>query len=78
MCIDALHAVHEVMSGHTRKCMSCGSGIIHGKASKKNLNTKSTKESELVAVSKYVPYKFHMLNIFLGQGCALHKNSMYQ
>ena len=58
--------------------MSCGVGIIHGKASKHKLNTKSTTESEVVAVSEYVPYKIHMINIFLGQGYALHKKFLYQ
>ena len=30
-------------------------------------------ESEVVVVSEYVTYKFHMDNIFLGQGYFLHK-----
>ena len=32
--VDASHAVHEEMRGHTLGCMSCVVGIIHGKASK--------------------------------------------
>ena len=47
--------------------MSYGVGIIHGKASKQKLNKKSTTESEVIAVSEYVPYKIHMINIFWGQ-----------
>ena len=35
-------------------------------------------KSEVVAVSEYVPYKIHMLNIFLGQGYALHKHILYE
>ena len=58
--------------------MSCIFGIIHGKASKQNLNTKSTTESEVVAASKYVPYKIHIVNVFLGKGYALHKRVLYQ
>ena len=62
--VDASHAVHEDMRGHTGVCMSFGVGIIHGKASKQKLNTKSTTESEVVSVSEYVPYKIHMINFF--------------
>ena len=63
-CVDASYVVHEDMRGHTGGCMSCGFGIIHGKESKQKLNTKSTTESEVVAVSEYVPYKIHMINFF--------------
>ena len=58
--------------------MSCGVGIIQGKASKQKVKSKSTTESEVVAISEYMPYKIHMINIFLGQGYALHKNDLYQ
>ena len=40
--VDASHAVHEYMRGHTRGCTYHGVGIIHDNASKKKLNTKST------------------------------------
>ena len=53
--VDAFHAVHENIRGHTGGCMSCGVGIIHGKASKQKLNKKSTTESVVVAVSEYAP-----------------------
>ena len=35
-------------------------------------NTESTTESEGVAVSEYVPYKIHMINIFLGGKAMLY------
>ena len=57
--------------------MSCGVGIIHGKASLQNFNTKRTTESEMDVVSDYVPYKIHMIS-FLGQGYALNKKVLYQ
>ena len=59
------------MRGHTFGYMSFSVGIIHVKSSKHNLNTKIAMESELVSFSEYVPYKIHMINIFLGQGHAL-------
>ena len=58
--------------------MPCGVGIIHGKESTQKMNRKITTESEVVAVSEYVPYTIHMINIFLGQGYALQKNIFYQ
>ena len=68
-----MHVVHEATRGHIGRCVSCGVGIIHGKASKQKLNKKSTTESGVVAVSEYVPYKIHMIDIFLGQGYVLNK-----
>ena len=76
--IDASHAVHDYMRGHTGECMSYVFGIIHSKESKQKLNTKIATESEVVAVSEYVPYKIHIIHIFGGQGYALHKNILYQ
>ena len=66
--VYAPHKITEDMREHTVVCMSCGTscgvGIIHGKAPKQKLNTKSTTESEVVAVSEYLPYKIHIINIF--------------
>ena len=76
--VDTSHTVHEDMIRNKVGCMFCGIGIIHDKASKHKLNKKSTTESEVVAVSEYVPYKFHMINIVLGQGYALQKTFLYQ
>ena len=53
--VDASHAVHENMCGHTGGTMSMGVGTIHNKSSKQKLNTRSTTESEVVGVSEYLP-----------------------
>ena len=52
--VYAAHTGHEDTRGHTGGCMSCGVGIIHGKASKQKLNTQNTTEPEVVTVSDYV------------------------
>jgi hypothetical protein len=39
------------MRGHTGGAMSFGTGIIHGKASKQKLNTKSSTETEVVGAT---------------------------
>ena len=33
---------------------------------------KATTETEIVAVSEYMPHKIHMINISLGQSYAMH------
>ena len=65
--IDASHAVHESMRGHTGGTMSMGRGTIHSKSSKQRLDTKSTTESEVVGMSEYLPYDIWQLN-FLRSG----------
>ena len=75
--IYALNVGHEEKRWNTLGCMSCGVGIIHGKASKQKVNEKSTMESKVVEVSEYVNYKIHIIIIFLGQGCALHRKILY-
>ena len=54
--IDASYGVHTDMKGHTGGVMSFGTGIVHGKASKQKLNTKSSTETEVVGTSDYLPY----------------------
>ena len=54
--VDASHATHENMRGHTGGIMSAGTGAIHCKSSKQKLNTRSTTESELVGASEYLQY----------------------
>jgi len=59
--IDASHAVHEDMKGVTGGCMSMGWGVLHAKASKQMIYTKSTCESELIGFSEYIPFKIQRL-----------------
>ena len=66
--IDASHAVHENMRGHTGGTMSMGRGTLHNKSSKQKLNTRSTTESEVVGVSEYLPYELWQVNFFREQG----------
>jgi hypothetical protein len=49
--VDASHATHANMRGHTGGAMSFGWGVVHEKSAKQKLNTKSTTESEVVALS---------------------------
>ena len=54
--VDASYAVHHDMKGHTGGLLTLGRGIVQGKASKQNLNTKISTETELVGASDYIPW----------------------
>ena len=53
--INGSHAIHENMCGHT--------GQLVAKSSKKKTKTQSSTETEVVAMSKFIPYPLHMKNI---------------
>ena len=50
-----------------------GYGIMHGKASKKKISVKSSKESELVGMGEYVPYNIWFIMFMGAQGYAIKK-----
>ena len=68
MLVDASYAIHPNMRSHTGGAMSFRTGILHGKSSKQKVNTKSSTESELVAVSDYLPYHIWMIIFLKYQG----------
>ena len=75
--IDASHAVHANMRGHTGGTMSMGLVTLHNKSSKQKLNTKSTTESEVVGVSEYLPYDLWQAHFFHHQGYDIRNNVIY-
>ena len=78
MWVDAAHAVHGDMRGHRGGVMSMGLGVVHARSAKQKLNTKSTTESELVGLSKYLPYDIHFKMLMEHQGYTIKKNTGYQ
>ena len=76
--IDASHAIHENMRGHTGGTMSMGRRTLHSKLSKQKLNTRSTTESKVVGVSEYLPYDIWQVNFFRAQGYDIRNNYIYQ
>jgi hypothetical protein len=52
--VDASHAVHTDMRGHDGMTTSLGCGTLQAKSSKQDLNTKSSSESEKVAVGEHI------------------------
>ena len=76
--IDAAYAVHPNMRGQTGGTMSFGTGMIHGRSSKQKLNSKSPTESELIAVSEYLPFHIWVKNFLEHQGYTVENNVVFQ
>ena len=76
--IDAAYGVWTNMRSQTGGCMSLGLGMIHCKSSKQKLNTKTSTESEIVAMSDYLPYNIWFKNFMKGQGYVFKRNVIYQ
>ena len=52
---DASDATHDDMKSHTGSVMTLGKGAIYGSSTRQRINTKSSTESELVAVNDVMP-----------------------
>ena len=76
--IDGSYAVCSNMRGYTGGRISLGGGLMHAKASKQKLNLKSSTETEVIAVSKYVPYKIWLINFMEAQGYKFKDKVMFQ
>ena len=76
--IDAAYGVWNNMRSQTGGCMSLGLGMIHCKSCKQKLNTKSSTESEIVAMSDYLPYNIWFTNFMKSQGYVFSNNVVYQ
>ncbi len=76
--VDASFAVHPDLKGHTGGAMTMGTGFPLDKSTKHKLNTRSSTESEIVAVNNLIPRKLRV-NLFLkAQGFAVSNNILYQ
>ena len=58
--------------------MSMGWGTLHSKSLKQKLNTKSSTKSEIVGLSKYLPYNIWWVNFLKEQGYHIVNNVIYQ
>ena len=76
--IDASYAVHMDMRGHTGGAISMGYGLVHARAGKQKINTKSSTESELVGTAEYIPYNLWILMFLEAQGYGIKDNVVYQ
>ena len=76
--IDGSHAVHPNMRGHTGGGLSLGRGFPISQSSKQKLNTRSSTESELVAVDDMMPTILWTRQFMEGQGFPVKENLIYQ
>lgn len=66
--VDTSFAVHNNMRAHTGATVSMETGSIMALSMKQKLNTKSSMEAELVAVSDKLPYAIWMSHFLREQG----------
>jgi len=76
--VDASFAVHHDMRSHTGSTMTLGKGSIYSASIRQKINTKSSTEAELVAVSDAMNMVAWVRNFLLDQGFDVSDNVIYQ
>jgi hypothetical protein len=76
--VDASHAVHPDMKGHTGIVTTLGSGAIMAKSSKQKLVARSSTEAELIGLSDAVQHVLWTRNFLLSQGISLKEAEVAQ
>jgi hypothetical protein len=76
--VDASYAVHGDFKGHTGGFISLGGGAIHVKSSKQKINSKSSTEAELIALSDYSSQLIWTRDFLHNQGLSMNPAVIYQ
>ena len=76
--IDASHAIHDDCKSHTGVVISMGKGPIYIKSTSQKINTRSSTESELVALSDSITQVIWARNFLLQQGYKIQPGKVYQ
>jgi hypothetical protein len=76
--VDASFAVHPDMRGHTGGAMTMGAGFLLDKSTKHKLNTRSSTESEIVAIADLILQILWACLFMKAQGFAVRDNILYQ
>ena len=76
--VDASFAMHPDMRGHTGGAMTMGRGFPLDKSTKHKLNTRSSTESEIVAVDDLIPQILWVRLFMKAQGFKVRDNILYQ
>ncbi len=66
------------MKGHSGGAMTMGTGFPLDKSTKQKLNTRSSMESEIVAVDDLIPQILWVRLFLKAQGFAVSNNILYQ
>ena len=76
--VDASYGVHKDKKSHTGCCITLGKGTISAKSATQKLNTKSSTEAELVALSDAANQILFIRNFLISQGYPLGPAIIYQ
>ena len=76
--VDASDRTHHDCKGHTGSMMSLGGGAIVSSSTKHKINTKSSTESELVALDDALPMILWCLYFIEAQGYTVEQNVVFQ
>jgi hypothetical protein len=76
--IDASYAVHSDMKSHSGIIIGIGRGPIWAKSSAQKINTKSSTEAELVALSDSTAQVIWTRNFLIAQGYNIGAAKVYQ
>ena len=76
--IDGSHQIHDDCRGHTGSLMTLGNGAISSTSRKQKINTKSSTETELVAVHDKLGDVLWMRYFLESQGYSIEDNIIYQ
>ena len=76
--VDGSHQIHDDCRGHTGALMTLGKGAIVSSSRKQKINTKSSTETELVAVDDKIGDILWMRYFLESQGYTIEENIVYQ
>ena len=76
--VDGSYAVHGDMRSHTGGTMSLGAGSVYSTSTKQKLNTRSSTETELVAVDDVMPQILWTKYFLRSQGYKTDPSRIYQ
>jgi len=76
--VDSSYAVHPDMRSHSGIFMTLGKGTVYSKSSKQKLNTKSSKEAELVAIDDSMGQILWSRHFLAAQGEHVPTTTIYQ
>jgi hypothetical protein len=76
--VDASHQIHDDCKGHTGALLLLGAGAVISSSNKQKLNTKSSTESELVAVHDKSGDVLWVRNFLEAQGYTISENIIFQ
>ena len=76
--VDASYGVHSDYRGHTGGTLTLGKGHQYSSSTKQKINTRSSTESELVAVDDLMPNILWTRLFIKAQGYKVNGNTIYQ